>query len=134
MVPEMKLTGRANDEDEHPCLRKLARQIVDLREMDEVGTLDNELRYFGIDAPSGARWYNFDPHTFVECGVSGTFGGWAQGDASGRELVPGPVAVLDADGDLISVNPEDIEDPTYFVESISWDEFADFLWAGQCYE
>src|SRR6185437_15874918 len=47
----------------------LIRQVVDLREMDEVGTLKNEYRYFGVPAPRGAYWYNFDPSTFLECGV-----------------------------------------------------------------
>ena len=35
-------------------------QIVDLHDMDEAGMLRNEDRYFGIDAPRGNRWYNFD--------------------------------------------------------------------------
>ncbi len=51
----------------------LARQIDDLDEMHQTGTLDDEWRYFGINAPSGERWYNFDPHTYVECGLVGAF-------------------------------------------------------------
>jgi hypothetical protein len=23
-----------------------------------------------------SRWYNFDPATYLECGLAGTFGGW----------------------------------------------------------
>lgn len=59
---------------------RVLRQVVDLREMDEQGSLRNELRYLGIDSPRGARWYNFDPTTFLECAAVGTFGGWEGGD------------------------------------------------------
>jgi hypothetical protein len=38
------------------------------------GTLANDQRYFGVDSPRGSRWYNFDPLTFLECAVAGTFG------------------------------------------------------------
>lgn len=54
---------------------RLARQIIDLREMAAAGQLDNEMRYFGIDSPRGSPWCNFDPLTFLECGMAGTFGG-----------------------------------------------------------
>ncbi|MEM8535165.1 MAG: hypothetical protein AAGF95_30285, partial [Chloroflexota bacterium] len=39
----------------------LIRQIVDLREMAENGVFANQYRYFGVNAPRGSRWYNFDP-------------------------------------------------------------------------
>ncbi|MBN1429349.1 MAG: hypothetical protein JXB07_13330 [Anaerolineae bacterium] len=44
-------------------------QIQDLREMAENKQLADPNRYFGIDAPSGCRWYNFDPCSYVECGL-----------------------------------------------------------------
>jgi hypothetical protein len=40
--------------------------------MAEAGTLENEYRYFGIDSPTGFRWYNFDPCSYLECGVRGS--------------------------------------------------------------
>lgn len=46
-------------------------QIVDLHEMGEAGMLDLELRYYGLDAPRGARWYNFDPCSFLESAIQG---------------------------------------------------------------
>jgi hypothetical protein len=29
--------------------------------------LENELRYLGVQSETGNTWYNFDPHTFLEC-------------------------------------------------------------------
>jgi hypothetical protein len=114
--------------------RVIRAQIVDLHEMAQQGLLANELRYFGIDAPRGARWYNFDPFTFLECGVAGTFGGWEPGDATGRDYVPGPVAVLDEQGRVTAVDPRSIEEPVDELATITWDMFADFLESGQTYE
>jgi hypothetical protein len=109
-------------------------QIVDLREMDRAGTFANDLRYFGVDSPRGSRWYNFDPLTFLECGAAGTFDGWRAGDPTGRELVPGPVAVLDASGQITAVDPKEIEASLFEIELVTWDQMADFLRSGQWYE
>ena len=43
--------------------------------MAEAGALEDEYRYFGIDSPTGFRWYNFDPCSYLECGVRGSLGG-----------------------------------------------------------
>jgi hypothetical protein len=51
----------------------LARQIEDLRAMAENGQLGDPKRYFGIDAPSGQRWFNLDVHAFFECAATGSF-------------------------------------------------------------
>ena len=80
--------------------QRIAEQVRDLSEMKEAGTLHNEYRCFGVDAPRGARWYNFDPSTYLECAAAGTFGGWQEGDESGRSYVPGLVAVIDASASL----------------------------------
>jgi hypothetical protein len=109
-------------------------KIVDLREMAEQGTLNDKMRYFGIDAPRGSRWYNFDPCTFLECGVMGTFGGWQEGDDTGRDYVPGPVAVLDEAGNLTSAEPRDLGEPVVALEAIPWATFCQFLIDGQSYE
>jgi hypothetical protein len=109
-------------------------QIVDLHEMREAGTLADDLRYFGVDAPRGLRWYNFDPLTFLECAVAGTFDGWQSGDPTGRVHVPGPVAVLDGTGRISSADPAELDEPTVAVDPISWDTFAEFLGSGQWYE
>lgn len=112
---------------------KIIRQIVDLREMDEAGTLQDEQRYFGVNAPRGARWYNFDPGTFLECAMAGSLGGWEPDDDTGREFVPGQVAVMGPDG-IQSVNPQDIERPIVDISEMSWEQFQDFLISGQIYE
>lgn len=85
----------------------------------------------GVDAPSGARWYNVEPGPFLECAAQGTFGGWRPGDASGRELVPGKVAVAGPDDSLSFVDPREIDEAIVELPEIGWEQFADFLWAGQ---
>ncbi len=113
---------------------RVVRQIIDLREMAEGGQLGNEMRYFGINAPRGSRWYNFDPCTFLECGMAGTFGGWQPGDDTGRDYVPGEVAVMGPDGQITSRDPREIDDPIGVLQAISWESFRDFLGEGQWYE
>jgi hypothetical protein len=110
------------------------RQIVDLREMDEAGTLAYEYRYFGVDAPRGSRWYNFDPVTYLECAMAGSLGGWEPDDPTGRQFVPGEVGVMDSIGNLQIVNPQDIERPIGPLPQVSWDQFKDFVECGQMYE
>ena len=114
--------------------RRITVQIRDLDEMKQAGTLDNEYRYFGVDAPRGGRWYNFDPCTYIECAAAGTFGGWQEGDETGRSYVPGPVAVFDATGAITSMNPRDLDDPVVELPHITWEMFVNFLNAGQWYE
>lgn len=96
--------------------------------------LDNEYRDFGIDAPRGSRWYNFDPVSYLECGMDGALGGWEPGDTTGRQFVPGPVAVLDADRHFHSMAPQDMVDPLVEMFEVSWKQFQDFLECGQMYE
>ncbi len=124
----------ASDKELSNWHRQLAQQVLDLREMELAGTLEDEYRYFGIDSPAGSRWYNFDPHTFVECGMNGTFGGWEPDCESDRQYVPGLVAYIDENGKMQSARPEELEEPPLPMATISWDDFADFLWSGQCYE
>jgi hypothetical protein len=112
----------------------IIRPIVDLREMEECGTLKNEMRYFGVSAPRKSYWYNFDPLGYLECAMAGSFGGWEPGDESGREYVPGPVAVLTNTGSIQSVNPEDLLNSTFEMPSVGWAHFKDFVICGQIYE
>jgi hypothetical protein len=112
----------------------ISTQIQDLRDMARAGTLNNDLRYFGVSAPRGAHWFNFDPCTYIECGAAGTFGGWREGDETGRMYVPGPVAVLDASGALTTADPRDLEDPIVDLPAITWSTFQRFLESGQYYE
>ena len=103
--------------------RTIFSQIVDLREMRDAGMLANEHRYFGMDAPRGQRWFNFDPLTYLECAVEGTFGGWLPGDRTGRDYVSAKNMEL-----------EDLDIPIFEMAGVSWDQFADFLRAGQSFE
>ncbi len=114
--------------------RAILRQIRDLREMSAEGILADDQRYFGVDSPRGGRWYNFDPLTFIECGVQGTFGGWQPSADTRRVPVSGKVMVLGANGRLEGVDAEDVPNPEYPIERVSWDAFRQFLMAGQMYE
>jgi hypothetical protein len=110
------------------------RQIQDLQQMKARGQLDDKMNYFGIKAPGGQQWYNFDPCTYLECATEGCFGGWEEGDETGRHYVPGKVAVTTKDGEIISCDPREAERPTVEIGCVSWDQFTDFLWFGQHYE
>ncbi len=137
----------------------IQRQIVDLREMHASGALEDKQRYFGIDSPRGARWYNFDPTTYLECAAAGSFDGWTPPEGqelddsdlsdvempdeeeppeaaptSSRRLVPGPVAVLGPDGKVVVVDPSQIESAHFELSRISWEDLRDFLVCGQIYE
>jgi hypothetical protein len=151
--------------------RVILRKIVDLHELRAAGAFEDELRYFGLDAPRGGRWYNFDPLTFLECATAGSFDAWPAPEApsrdgdddeddaavdddtavdderearrrrdeearatSGRILVPGPVAMLDAAGAIALVDPATLAAPEVLITSVTWDEVRDFLHTGQTYE
>jgi hypothetical protein len=94
-------------------------QIADLRRMDEAGALQDEYRYYGIDSPSGSRWYNFDPLTYLECGVRGALGGYTE-----DEVI---VLIPPAEG-------ESAGSPVFEVQQFSWDTFKWILQCGQQYE
>jgi len=59
--------------DRVSVLRLLDQQIDDLSAMTANGQLADERRYFGLDAPSGRRWFNFDVHSFFECADTASF-------------------------------------------------------------
>lgn len=94
-------------------------QIADLRRMAASGQLQDKERYFGIDSSTGSRWYNFDPFSYLECGVRGTFEGY-QADE---------VIVLHQPPDGESADSEVFE-----ITDFSWQEFASILRNGQWYE
>jgi hypothetical protein len=117
--------ARAEEQIENPsgCQQweqTVLTQIIDLHEMEAAGTLASEYRYFGVDAPRGNRWYNFDAMTYLECAAAGTFGGWQPDDATGRAYTPG-------------ANTE-VEEPIIEISSVTWRQFANFLCNGQEYE
>ncbi len=94
-------------------------QIADLRKMHEAGLLNDEYRYFGIDSPSGSRWYNFDPLTYLECGVRGELGGYLEDE----------VIVL-----IEPVEGESADSPVFEVADFTWEMFIGILGCGQMYE
>lgn len=95
----------------------LIHQIADLQAMRSSGQLGDSNRYFGLDAPSGARWYNFDPASYLECGASGSVGGWAD-DAEVLLVTP----------------PETVAEDDETRRSFGWEGVCDLLVCGQIYE
>ncbi len=110
------------------------RQIVDLREMAEVGILNDPYAYFGIDVPRGPRWYNVHPLGYLECGMTGSLGGWEPDGESGRQFVPGQVAVVEDDGTMGLRVPEEIKRPIVALPIVGWDDFSLFVNCGGAYE
>jgi hypothetical protein len=94
-------------------------QIADLRRMAEAGILENEYRYYGIDSPSGSRWYNFDPLTYLECGVRGMYGGYEEDEVI--VLIPPPEG-------------ESADSPVCILNEFTWQDFSGILKYGQEYE
>ena len=80
------------------------QQIVDLREMDECGTLKDKTRHLGVVAPRDSDWYNFDPSSYLECAMEGSFDRWNL--SKGRAGMP----------------------------TITWQDFKVFVICGQIYE
>ena len=101
----------------------LSCQILDLAEMSKSGVLQDPQRYFGLPGPRGVYWYNFDPFTFLECGVAGFFGGWKPGDDSGR------ISTSDHAAD-----PEGEEDQEFEILGINWEGVKEFFFTCQVYE
>ncbi|HEY0698111.1 MAG TPA: hypothetical protein VGD43_09920, partial [Micromonospora sp.] len=105
-------------------------QIADLADFADHGPLD-DYAVFGVDAPrqtgrvraTDIRWYNFDPRSYLECGMAGALGGWIEDDGL-RKPVAGPVVPL--------VNePEPGERG---VDALGWADLAALAQCGQEYE
>jgi hypothetical protein len=45
-------------------------QIADLHLMAQTGQIDDPNAFFGIDSPTGHRWYNVHPSSYLECAVA----------------------------------------------------------------
>jgi hypothetical protein len=117
--------------DQEPALTPLERlrrmlryQIADWHRMRESGILENEYRYFGIDSPTGNRWYNFSPEEFLECGTAG-MGFDRTEDMSEDEYVV-LHGGIDLKGRELPESGKEIPP--------SWDIVTDLLWMGQIYE
>jgi hypothetical protein len=97
----------------------LAHQIGDLTEMTASGQIDDPYAYFGIDAPSGARWYNLNVAGYLECAARGSVGGYTE-----DEVI---VLIPPAPGESADSEVDDLTD-------FGWEVFEDFLICGRCYE
>jgi hypothetical protein len=101
------------------CINLLLFQIADLHRMKEAGVFENEYRYFGVQSPTGESWYNFDPLTYLECGIRGNYRGYK------------------AEEVIITIPPpegQSADSEIYEIDSFSWQNIADTLVLGQLYE
>jgi len=124
--------------DPNPNFQTLActidDQIQDLAEMAANGQLENDHKHLEINAPSGRQWYNFDPCSYIECGVAGELEGWEEGDDTGRTYTPGKVAHLNENGKTTFSAPQETEQKITTITEITWETFSEFVWCGQNYE
>ncbi|MEO6992641.1 MAG: hypothetical protein ABI273_03330 [Lacunisphaera sp.] len=128
VVPQVLTAGFSNWKTE------VERQVEDLKQMAQNGQLQGKYRYLGISAPSGEQWYNFDPCTYLECGVEGAFGGWTEGDETGRVSISGDVASVDSDRASSSSDSGNVDPFSVQLQKITWEMFSDFARCGQYYE
>ena len=61
-------------EDEHSksfsiLQQMICYQIADLHHMAQAGLLENKWRFYGIDSPTGHRWFNFEPASYLKCAL-----------------------------------------------------------------
>ena len=105
-------------------------QIADLADFADHGPLSKYAalgaavpRAEGCVRATAGTWYNFDPQSYLECGLAGSLGGWAEDDGL-RKPVPGPVVPLVSE-------PEPGEHP---VDALDWADLADLARCGQEYE
>jgi hypothetical protein len=76
--------GSADAFDE--LLHLLRYQIADLHRMAKDGTLKTPFCDGGIDSPTGHRWFNFNPASFLECASRGMRENKAAVECSWSEL------------------------------------------------
>ena len=78
--------SKANQEAFAVLQQMICYQIADLHRMDQANLLDNQFRYYGIDSPTGYRWFNFDPASYLGCAVQSIQKESAFTDASWTDL------------------------------------------------
>lgn len=115
-----KTSEPADGESRTAVIDLLRRQVLDLRDLEKTGGIDDPLRYFGLDAPSGARWYNFEAATYLECACQGSFGGWEEGVGEARVRIEG--------------EDETVDDDLLELGFLRWSDLAVFFSMGQYYE
>lgn len=121
---------RCDGEKGYPAWEKVIKsQLADLAELPdplpEFAALGIEARRSGTGPRDTIRsWYNFDPASYLECGVAGTVGGWTE-----------------ADGTRVAVAPDEhadyVDEPALAIVELvelSWDGLSDIAICGQTYE
>jgi hypothetical protein len=85
--PESVWQPQTDRADPFAALQHMLRyQIADLHRMAEIGTINDPYRYGGIDSPTGKRWHNFDPETYLECAGAGMGDGHGTTECSWANL------------------------------------------------
>lgn len=104
---------------------RLVRQIADLDDLAARGVLARPDRDLGVTGRSGERWFNFDPATFLECGVHGAFGGYALEESSRALRIDGAPSTPAHSGDMLA--------RTIPIAAITWEDVHAVLHHGQTY-
>jgi hypothetical protein len=104
----------------------ICRQIVDLRQMKENGTLTDDYQDPGLQSPQGGHWSNFDIRSFLAQACAGNFDGWTPDEDI---LFNPPESPIHRDATL-----EEISEETSVLPPLTWEQFADFLNCGQIHE
>lgn len=112
----------------------LIRQIVDLREMDENGFFKSEHRYLSVCSPRKSNWYNFDPLTYIECAMAGSFNGWDQYCETRAKSISKPVSEFETENSTRFNIHEEENLPTNVKPSVTWWQMQQFIVCGQIYE
>lgn len=66
--------------------------------------------------------------------MAGSSGAWEPGDATGRDYVPGPLALVAETGSIQLAQPEALPNPSIEITRLTWEYFQDFVICGQIYE
>ncbi len=114
--------GQTHDEVE----QQLISQIVDLHYMEKSGQLKDGYKYFGLKSPRGSYWYNFDPSTYIECGLAGAFGS--------RDFYIGETMTVGLHGNVTYGYQERPEREAQPMKWLTWKDIGLFVVMGQMYE
>lgn len=69
--PDIMLDDNDTHDADFSLLQQMiCYQIADLHRMREAGILDKPYIYLGADSPTGHRWYNFNPFSYLRCAIT----------------------------------------------------------------
>ena len=111
--------------------RILLLQIRSLRRMEKDGSINDRLRYLdGVALPDGSVWFNFDPHSYLESGLSDTFGRHGASDESYMEY-PVVNPAMQNEEDAASMLYQQYKTRQTAIVHVTWGDFIKFISCGK---